>query len=84
MPTVCQDFNSALFICRQDDWKSLLKRIDDYLKAAEYSGLFTLPNEPHQKASYAELITIALVGEWLGEASQGFWQVNADKLPSCD
>ena len=51
MPTVCQDFNSALFICRQDDWKSLLKRIDDYLKAAEYSGLFTLPNEPHQKAS---------------------------------
>ena len=47
--------------------------IDDYLKAAVYSGLFTLPNEPHQKATYAELMTIALVGEWLGEASQEKW-----------
>ena len=25
--------------------------IDDYLKAAVHSGLFTLPNEPHQKAT---------------------------------
>ena len=28
--------------------------IDDYLKAAARSGLFTLPNEQHQKGSYAE------------------------------
>ena len=47
--------------------------IDDYLKAAVHSGLVTLPNEPHQKATYAELMTIALVGEWLGEASQEKW-----------
>lgn len=47
--------------------------IDDYLKATEISGLFTLPNEPHQKGSYAEIMTIALVGELLGEALQEKW-----------
>jgi len=47
--------------------------IDDYLKAAELSGLFQLPQEMHQKGTYAEIMTIALVGEVLGEASQQKW-----------
>jgi len=47
--------------------------IDDYLKAADLSGLFRLPQERHQKGSYAEIMTIALVGELLGEASQEKW-----------
>ena len=47
--------------------------IDDYLKAAARSGLFTLPNEQHQKGSYAELMTIALVGDFLGMPSQEKW-----------
>jgi len=47
--------------------------IVDYLKAAACSGLFTLPQECHQKGSYAELMTIALVGELLGQASQEKW-----------
>ncbi|GAA5435879.1 transposase [Deinococcus aquaticus] len=53
--------------------------VDDYLKAAARSGLFTLPDEPNQKASYAELMTIALVGELLHQpsAQQWFAQVRA-------
>ncbi|MCD0176789.1 hypothetical protein IHN32_12630 [Deinococcus sp. 14RED07] len=38
--------------------------VDD-LKAATRSGLFTLPDEPDQKASDAALMTTALVGELL-------------------
>ena len=41
--------------------------IDDYLKAAARSGLFALPNEPHQKGTCAEIMTIGLVGDLLGE-----------------
>jgi hypothetical protein len=40
--------------------------VDDYLQAPVYSGLACLPQEPHQKASYAELMTIRLVGDLLG------------------
>lgn len=47
--------------------------VDDYLKAAARSGLFTLPNEPHQKGSYAELMTIALVGDLLAQPSVQQW-----------
>ncbi|WP_240501509.1 hypothetical protein [Deinococcus sp. LM3] len=47
--------------------------VDDYLKAAARSGLFTLPDEPNQKASYAELMTIALVGELLHQPSAQQW-----------
>ena len=47
--------------------------IDDYLQAAARSGLFVLPTEPHQKGSYAELMTIALVGDLLGEPSTQKW-----------
>lgn len=34
--------------------------IGDSLKAAARSGLFRLPHEPHQKGTYAEIMTIAL------------------------
>lgn len=47
--------------------------VDDYFKAAACSGLFTLPAEPHQKGTYAELATIALVGDLLGEPSVQKW-----------
>ena len=47
--------------------------IDDYPKAAVYSGLVCLPQEPHQKASCAELMTIGLVGGLLGQPSAGRW-----------
>ena len=51
--------------------------VDDYLKAAACSGLFTLPCEPHQKGTYAEIMTIGLVGDLIGDligaASQQKW-----------
>lgn len=47
--------------------------VDDYVKAAACSGLFRLPTEPHQKGTYAELATIALVGDLLGEPSVQKW-----------
>lgn len=47
--------------------------VDDDLKAAVDSGLVSLPQEPHQKASYAELMTIGLVGELLGQPSVQGW-----------
>ncbi|WP_240740768.1 transposase [Deinococcus sp. Arct2-2] len=47
--------------------------VDDYLQAAACSGLVVLPHEPNQKGSYGELMTIALVGEVLGEVSGQKW-----------
>ena len=47
--------------------------VDDYLQAAACSGLFVLPHEVNQKGSYSELMTIALVGELLGEVSAQKW-----------
>jgi transposase len=47
--------------------------VDDYLKAAACSGLFSLPCEPHQKGTYAEIMTIGLVGDILGEPSVQKW-----------
>lgn len=47
--------------------------VDDYFQAAARSGLFRLPEEPHQKASYSELLTIGLVGELLAQPSQRHW-----------
>lgn len=47
--------------------------VDDYFQAAACSDLFSLPEEPHQKASYSELLTIGLVGELLAQPSQCHW-----------
>jgi transposase len=47
--------------------------VDDYVQAAACSGLFVLPQEPNQKGSYSEVMTIALVGELLGEVSAQKW-----------
>ena len=37
--------------------------VDDYLKSSLLAGRFSLPVADSQKGSYAELMTIALVGE---------------------
>ena len=47
--------------------------VDDYLKASERAGNFTLPRAANQKGSYAELMTIALVGELRSQTHVGNW-----------
>ncbi|MCD0164826.1 hypothetical protein [Deinococcus sp. 12RED42] len=49
--------------------------VDD-LKAPTRSGLFTLPDEPNQKASDAGLMTTALVGELLHQSSAQQWFID--------
>ena len=46
---------------------------DDYIIQSIRAGRFTLPNMKTQKASYAELMTIALVGELMHQAHSGTW-----------
>lgn len=43
--------------------------VDDYLLASVTADNFTLPQQEDQKGSYAELMTIALVGDVLGKAA---------------
>ena len=47
--------------------------VDDYLKAAQQQGRFSLPQSARQKGSYSELMTIALVGDLLNQADTGLW-----------
>ncbi|CAA9306097.1 MAG: hypothetical protein AVDCRST_MAG93-4919, partial [uncultured Chloroflexia bacterium] len=47
--------------------------VDDYLKASERAGHFKLPRAVNQKGSYAELMTIALVGELRSQTHVGDW-----------
>lgn len=47
--------------------------VDDYLNASVSQGRFKLPAKGNQKASYAELLTIVLVGEMLQQKNQGLW-----------
>lgn len=47
--------------------------VDDYLRAAQQLGRFKLPQKRNQKASYAELLTIVLVGEVFQQKNQGLW-----------
>lgn len=47
--------------------------LDDYLQASQKLGRFNLPNKQNQKASYAELLSIILVGEMLQQKNQGLW-----------
>jgi hypothetical protein len=47
--------------------------LDDYLKAAKGIGYLQLPESEQQKGSYAELMTIALVGDLLNQADVGLW-----------
>ena len=47
--------------------------IDDYLKASQEVGNFRLPNSKQQKGSYAELMSIAIVGDLLNQADTGLW-----------
>ena len=46
---------------------------DDYIIQSIRAGRFTLPVMKNQKASYSELMTIALVGEIMHEAHAGTW-----------
>ena len=47
--------------------------MDDYIKASERAGVFKLPNSEQQKGSYAELMSIAMVGDLLNQADTGLW-----------
>ena len=47
--------------------------VDDYLQAAQQLGRFKLPQKRNQRGSYAELLTIVLVGEVLQQKNQGLW-----------
>lgn len=47
--------------------------VDDYLKAGIAAGRFSLPQSPQQKGSYAELMSIAIVGDWLKQRFVGDW-----------
>ncbi len=47
--------------------------LDDYLQASERLGRFKLPKKPNQKSSYAEVLSIILVGEILQQKNQGLW-----------
>jgi transposase len=47
--------------------------IDDYLKSSIKQRHVTLPEQANQKGSYAELMTIALVGELQGQSHSGNW-----------
>jgi transposase len=47
--------------------------VDDHLKAACLAGRLVLPCEPHQKGTYSELMTVALVGDLLGQPYPGVW-----------
>lgn len=56
-----------------DIFTSVFVLVDDYLKAGEEQGRFTLPKKRNQKGSYSELMTIILVGEILQQNNQGLW-----------
>ena len=47
--------------------------VDDYLKSSVRAGRFSLPIVDNQKGSYAELMTIALVGELRSQDHLGDW-----------
>ena len=47
--------------------------VDDYLKRSVEVGRFSLPAAENQKGSYAELMTIALVGELRSQDHAGNW-----------
>lgn len=47
--------------------------VDDYLKRSVEVGRFSLPTAENQKGSYAELMTIALVGELRSQDHVGDW-----------
>ena len=47
--------------------------IDDYLKASVQADIFKLPESEQQKGSYAELMSIAMVGDLLNQVDTGLW-----------
>lgn len=57
----------------EDLFTTIYTVTDDYIKQSIQAGRFSLPENTTQKASYAELMTIALVGEILHQPEQGTW-----------
>jgi hypothetical protein len=47
--------------------------IDDFIEQSLEANRFCLPKSNTQKASYSEILTIALVGEILNQAKAGVW-----------
>jgi len=47
--------------------------LDDFILQSLAANRFSLPKSDTQKASYAEILTIALVGEILNQAKTGVW-----------
>ena len=47
--------------------------VDDYIKQSLGAHRFNLPQSNDQKATYAELMTIAFVGEFLNQPESGTW-----------
>ena len=47
--------------------------VDDYIKQSLGAQRFNLPQSNDQKATYAELMTIAFVGEFLNQPESGTW-----------
>ena len=61
----------------QDLFTIVYTVVDDYLKQSLEANRFSLPQSNSQKASYAEILTIAFVGEILNQAKSGIWYLIA-------
>ena len=57
----------------QDLFTIVYTVVDDYLKQSLEANRFSLPKSDSQKASYAEILTIAFVGEILNQPKSGIW-----------
>jgi Transposase DDE domain len=57
----------------QDLFTIVYTVVDDYLKLSHEQKRFKLPTSSQQKATYAEIMTIALIGELLREPHSEHW-----------
>jgi Transposase DDE domain len=57
----------------QDLFTIVYTVVDDYLKLSHENKRFKLPTSTQQKASYAEIMTIALIGDLLREPHSEHW-----------
>jgi Transposase DDE domain len=60
----------------EDLFTAMYTVVDDYIKISIENGRFTLPKAPNQKASYSELMTVALLGEMLREPHSEHWFIH--------
>jgi hypothetical protein len=57
----------------EDLFTAVYTVLDDFILQSVEANRFSLPKSDTQKASYAEILTIALVGEILNQAKTGVW-----------